>query len=183
MSNRDTSPKRTPRSLEEQFLRPWCSNPNQQRLLYFGTVLNCDAPLLEALFFSHMAFLEFAFNLSTSDLERALSTRISILYPKWIRQSAVKLYGENEGIILWFERNIWSHCPRIDLIRNGSIMAQIEQPPRKCLRLRSDKVVRPRPGHFQFEVDVLIVDAANAFFESDDGSIGWDNSPPAGDFE
>jgi len=50
MSHRDQSPKRNSNEFDELFLRPSCALADQHVLFYFALILDCDMPILEALF-------------------------------------------------------------------------------------------------------------------------------------
>jgi hypothetical protein len=82
MAKRDASPKRK-RSFESEFLLLRCHKAGQQLLFYCGAVLECDAPILEALFFStSMAFVACGPNYSNGALMIAAAERTAGFYPR-----------------------------------------------------------------------------------------------------
>ena len=50
MPERDQSPKRTSNEFDELFFRYSCTVEHQHVLFYFALILDCDMPILEALF-------------------------------------------------------------------------------------------------------------------------------------
>ena len=96
MSNRDASPKRQ-RSFESEFLRPACYKAGQQLLLYFGTLLECDTPILEALFYlTSMSFLTCGPNYTNGALLNAAAERMAVLYPR-LKRDACTFKNESTG--------------------------------------------------------------------------------------
>jgi hypothetical protein len=85
MSNkaRDASPIRTHQlSFEEKCLRVGCSKQHQWVLLFCGTLLECDVPILEALFWTTMAYL----GPRSNDTLKAIFCKMEVAIRGYVRQ-------------------------------------------------------------------------------------------------
>jgi hypothetical protein len=95
--------KKISRPFDVRFLHPACTDSNQQRLLYFGTVLDCNSAILKALFFApSMHFLRSAVKCVNRFLQREIATRFALLYPHWTRVLPFHFNNNDEGYTLLF---------------------------------------------------------------------------------
>jgi len=147
MHERDASPKRQ-RSFESEFLRPACHKAGQQLLLYFGTLLECDTPILEALFYlTSMAFLTCGPNYSNSALLNAAVERMAVLYPRLERDAytfknaqtnrTISIVVDDSGIMFLLDNAVRT---RIHPTNGGPFFG----------------INRTRPGQFQPMLDDIL---------------------------
>jgi len=176
--NRDTSPKR-PASTGLNCVRPWCSTRNKQLLLYFGIVLSCDVPILEAAFFSAMAFVALK-SPSSLPLRDAICTRLPLLQPPWFCISGYTFSNHEQAYTIKLKTPEYPIFPTVDIICGKRLFATIRSTPEGCLTFQFPFVVPvyPRPSTFEYDIDNLLQNAAKTaaeerYLDYDDDDSDW----------
>jgi len=87
---RDASPTRKQLSFEEDSLRVGCSTQHQWVLLYCGIALECDVPIMEALFWPTMAYVgprsPYTCKAIFDRMEFMIRARIQQMCPNWLHR-------------------------------------------------------------------------------------------------
>jgi len=105
--NRDASPERTKLIAETEETLFSVSVESQRLLIYFGVLLECDVPILEALFRTKMAQLSPKGREFQQRLYDAIQRRFQALHPSWgsdIIDESILMWSPN-----WFRDNKWMH--------------------------------------------------------------------------
>lgn len=175
---RDASPVRKKRSFEQKYLRVGCLEHHQRLLLLFGTALVCDAPILEALFWSSaLGFLTPAPNYNFIHLCEAVEDRVVALLPSWvsvttfqwkspltkeqIRIRPLAISQQLSGLNITTTRGpgLGSNTATIHFTDNKRLVCCFGKSPNTC-------TVSFRPGQFELLVDNTI----NQFCDNMDDS-------------
>jgi len=97
--SRDASPERTKSIIETETTLFSVYEKSQQLLIYFGVVLECDVPIIEALFYTKITQLSPKGPDFQQRLYNAMQRHLQEFYPSWCN---------NKGVSDdWFGDNMW----------------------------------------------------------------------------